>query len=91
MQSRHGPIPGTQKTAAEPRAESGHGMRTKPLTAGDLAAQQTIPGCKDALELMRRLQRMHKHDPHTARMLYFKWRTLEKAIEEHPELWVGAS
>jgi len=43
------------------------------------------------LELMRRLQRMHKHDPHTARMLYFKWRTLEKAIEEHPELWVGAS
>lgn len=66
-------------------------MRTKPLTAGDLAAQQTIPGCKDALQLMTRLQRMHKHDPHTARMLYFKWRTLEKAIEEHPELWVGAS
>src|SRR5690606_16670884 len=90
MQSRDGAIQGTQRTAAESRAES-HGRRTKPLTAADLAAQQTIPRCKEALELMTRLQRMHKHDAHTTRMLYFKWRTLEKAIEEHPELWVGAS
>ena len=57
--------------------------------AEDIAATQTIPGCRGVLDLMDRIEEINKTDPYEARRLYFKWKILSKAVAENPEIWLS--